>query len=236
MNGAGPGGVQFVFSSNGSGMNSGRAEDIFQAFFSGGDPFAGFGFGDEDFLQTRPKRARTGRASMQTDRADVLPGKTVVKLVGLATDSLNGKVGIIESFDASKQRYLVRVHGTATEVAIKPANVRQLINEARVEGTSQEMLNGSTAATAVFDSESKRYIVEGVAQNPIAIKPDNLVLPPSTRVSIAGVSSRPELNGKAGKIVGAGAGDRYTVQLANSGEQVRLRYGAVVALHGLVAG
>ena len=78
-----------------------------------------------------------------------------------------------------------------------------------------------------------RYVVEGITDKAIAIKPENLVLPPGTRVTITGVSSRPALNGQAGKIVGSDGTERYTVQLAQSGEQVRVKFGAVVSLHAL---
>ena len=116
---------------------------------------------------------------------------------------------------------------------MRPANVRQIIAEARVEGTSNAEYNGRIAASASFDTPSGRYVVEGVAERPVAIKPENLILPPHTRVTITGVSSRPELNGKAATIMSSDGRERYTVQVGESGEQMRLKLGAVVGLHGL---
>jgi hypothetical protein len=107
------------------------------------------------------------------------------------------------------------------------------VSEARIEGTSQETLNGKVAASAVYDSSSARYVVEGVSEQPIAIKPANLVLPPSTRVSIVSLQSRPELNGRACRVVGSDGIERYVVELAETGEQLKLKYGAVVTLHAL---
>ena len=115
---------------------------------------------------------------------------------------------------------------------MRPANVRQVICEARVEFTSQPALNGRVAASAVFDSASGRYVVEGISDTPLSLKPENLLLPPDTRVTIAGVNSRPELNGQPGKVVSSDGKERYTIRVARTGEQVALRFGAVVALHG----
>lgn len=41
---------------------------------------------------------------------------------------------------------------------MKPANVQQVISEARVEGTSHPDLNGSLAASAIFNSTSGRCV------------------------------------------------------------------------------
>lgn len=96
---SGPGGVRVVFSSTGGGlggMSGGRAEEIFQSFFSGGDPFVGFGFGDDDFVMRRTRARRPmGRAPVVRDseRIDLLPKRTVVKLCGLTNETLNGSVG-----------------------------------------------------------------------------------------------------------------------------------------------
>merc|ERR1719434_121758 len=146
-----------------SGMSGGRAEEIFQSFFANGDPFAGFGFGDDDFFKssrfasqrTRGSGGGGGRrARVASARADVLPPQAVVKLAGLQNDTLNGSVGLVEGYEESSGRYNVRLSGRNEVVAIKTRNVRQVISEARIEGTSQEALNGRIAASAVFDSDS----------------------------------------------------------------------------------
>jgi len=107
------------------------------------------------------------------------------------------------------------------------------VSEARVDFTSQDNLNGRIAASAVFESASGRWVVEGVSERPIAIKPENLVLPPGTRVTITGLSARADLNGQAATVVSSDGAERYTVELAASGEQLKVRFGAVVGLHGL---
>ena len=58
-------------------------------------------------------------------------------------------------------------------------------------------------------------------------------LPADTRVSAVGLTARPELNGQAGCVLGSdGGGERYVVEMAATGEQVKLRFGNVIALHG----
>ena len=58
---------------------------------------------------------------------------------------------------------------------------------------------------------SARYVLEGLSERPISIKPDHLVLPPGTRFTIRGLQSRPELNGRAAKVVSSDGVERYTV-------------------------
>ena len=252
--GCGPG-VRVTFTTSGGGfpsmMTGGRADEIFARFFSDGDPFASFGFGDDDFFATRVRRRGGGArappgvrcggrasASSPTDRADVLARDSVVKLVDLNSEALNASVGVVDGFDEAKQRYNVRLTGRENEVvAVRPANVRQIISEVRVEGTSQPTLNGRVAASAVYDAGSARYILEGLSEQPIAVKPENLVLPPGTRVNITGLQSRPELNGRPARIIGSDGVERYTVELVDRGggvEQLKVKFGSVVPLHVVV--
>ena len=97
-------------------------------------------------------------------------------------------------------------------------------------GTSQPQLNGRVAPAATYDKGSKRYRVEGLSENgsTLALKPENVQLPHKTRVTIDGVVSRKELNGRAGRIVDV-ENDRYVVELPETNEMMRLRFGAVAA-------
>ena len=63
------------------------------------------------------------------------------------------------------------VGGAGGTLAAKPANVRQVVAEARVVGTSQPQLNGKVAATATYDRASKRYRMEGLAGNGGVVAP-----------------------------------------------------------------
>jgi len=168
-----------------------------------------------------------GCCAADADRCDVLPAGAAVELLELSNQpELNGQKGVVERYDDARKRYHVAVNGAT--VALRPANVRQVIAEARVAGTSQPELNGRVAAAATFDRASGRYRAEGLTKDGglVGLKPEHVVLPPRTRVAVNGVSSRPALNGQVGAVVSSDA-ERYTVKLPH--ETVRLRFGAVAA-------
>jgi len=235
-----PGGMSFSFSSSGGGggMDDARAAELFSAIFGGSDPFTdllgGSGMrGATSMMGGMPPRHRSNRAAraaadMNSNPELLRPG-TQVKLQGLSDTSRNGAIGTIEVFDAAKQRYTVSLADSSI-ISVKGANILQVVSAAKVIGTSQAALNGKVAASATYDASSKRYRVEGLTADgkTLAVKPENLVLPERTVVTIDGVQSRPALNGKRGRIVDIDtAAERYTV--ATTDEQIRLRFGTVVA-------
>lgn len=244
-----PGRMSFSFSSSGPGMQSGmdnaRAARIFEAFFAGGDPFSetggqgglgGFGsfgglssFGGGGMPSSGMPR-RSHQAASALTASDVLPPGTAVKLAELSNTALIGEVGTIESFDRQTQRYTVCMASTGNNLAVKPQNVQQIVSEATVVGTSQKELNGRIVPSATYDAASKRYRVEGLTPDgkTLALRPENVLLPEHTQVTIEGVQSRPALNGKRGRIVNVDAAiNRYVVTTGE--EQIKLRIGSVVA-------
>lgn len=162
---------------------------------------------------------------------DRLPIGAVVRLAELHSQpEKNGKIGTVESWDGARGRYVVALQEGGT-LAARPDNVRQVVTEAVVTGTSQDALNGKAAAAATFDRASKRYRCEGLRADGsvVSLKPEHLALPKDTRVRIEGVSSRPELNGAVGTVAAVDlAAGRYNVQLP-SVAPVSLRFGAVAA-------
>merc|ERR1719399_1925774 len=97
-----------------------------------------------------------GCCAADADRCDVLPAGAAVELLELSNQpELNGQKGVVERYDDARKRYHVAVNGAT--VALRPANVRQVIAEARVAGTSQPELNGRVAA--VVSSDAERYTV-----------------------------------------------------------------------------
>lgn len=240
--GLGPG-VRVSFTTSGGGpgfgMSNSRAEEIFAALFSGGL----FDDDDDDLFTTR-RRAPPQRPPQRPPplRSDLLPRDTNVKLVGLSSSSnLNGSLGAIAGFDDQKRRYTVRLPN-GNEVAVKPLNVRQTIAGARLDLPTSKKFGfaQSVSGTAVYDTPNARYDVtdlpnsNGIAHSFASInaKPENVILPADTRVTAIGLNGRPELNGQAGRVLSSDGGDRYVVEMASSGEQVKLKYGNVVALHG----
>lgn len=230
--GGGPG-VRVSFTMGGTGMSSGRAEQIFASFLSGGDLFAGFD--DDDDFPFRRRRAVPPSQPPTPLRADLLPRDATVKLVGLSNASLNERVGSVAGWNEEKSRYNVRLRD-GVEVAARPVNVRQLIHKARVDLATSERFGFGSAVTgtAVFDTPSERYVVSGLPPSDytaIKVKPENLRLPADTRINAVGLTGRPELNGRAGRVLSADS-ERYVVEMATTGEQVKLKFGNVISLHG----
>merc|ERR1719446_279376 len=156
----------------------------------------------------------------------------------LSESNLNGQHGAVTGWDEPRGRYHVALEVGGNSLSVRPSNVRQIVSEARVVGTSQPRLNGRIAAAATFDPGSKRYRVEGLTENglSLALKPENVLLPPRCRVKVCNVQSRPEINGRSGSIVEV-QGERYVVELPSSelssdglaSERISLRLGAVAA-------
>ena len=225
-------GTGFNFSGNGAGIS------LF------GKPI-GVNFGGSPQKQTSAQSGASSSAGGNTSGAannstatpavdGPLPAGTRVKLEGLTSGSEhNGSVGRVERFDAAAQRYHVRLagdHGNSS-IAVRLDNLRQVISSAKVVGCqTQPQLNGRVPAAVTYDRQSQRYRAEGLSENgaTLALKPENLVLPAATQVTIDGVVSRPALNGKRGLIVDVEE-ERYVVQTGD-GEKLRLKFGTVVAV------
>jgi curved DNA-binding protein CbpA len=261
--GGGPGGgMRFSFVSSGPGMSSGRAEEIFAAFFSGGDPFAGFFDDDDDFFP--PSRFRGGgggapqrpiyppprppRPPSKPLRADLLPLETMVKLVGLSNASLNESTGHIAGYDEEKKRYTVRLpqEHVKDEVAVKPLNVRQIIVGARVDRETSVHFgfSGSVTGSAIYDTPSGRYVVTDPKGGASARRPNEGREQLSMKVKPENLTLPTDTRVTAVDLVGrpelngqAGRvmsvdNDRYVIEMASTSEQVKLKLCNVVALHG----
>mmetsp|Transcript_7229 Transcript_7229/g.18886 ORF Transcript_7229/g.18886 Transcript_7229/m.18886 type:complete len:371 (+) Transcript_7229:117-1229(+) len=170
-----------------------------------------------------------GARRPRSNRLDMLPTGAFVQLHGLSDPTRNGAIGRIERYDENTQRYIIALDNTCSQsVAIRPANVMQVVQQARVVGTSQSALNDKIISAATYDKSSKRYKCEGLKADGtvLALKPENVILPQDCRVTVESVKSRPALNGQVGSIIGV-ENERYVVQIAD--EAVRLRFGAVAA-------
>jgi len=163
-------------------------------------------------------------------RVDTLAPGTAVALTDLTSqEERNGAVGVVQSYDEHRQRYVVALQD-GTSLAVRATNMRQIVTDATVVGTSKDELNGKLVSAATYDRASKRYRCQGLKGDGtvVSLRPENVVLPTATRVTIDGIQSKPHLNGRVGAVanVDLEAG-RYDVHL--QGEAVRLRFGAVAA-------
>lgn len=193
--GSGSSRVHVFSSSGGGGMDAARADEIFRSFFANGDPFGGDSGGIEALLgglgghggPVRSSRATRRRgADGAGTRPDLLERGTVVQLAGMVSAAhLNGATGVVEDYDAAKERYRVALRevgggrGSGQQsVAVKRANLRAVVAQPTVVGTSRTELNGRVAASATYDSSAKRYRVEGLKEDgeALALRPENVQL------------------------------------------------------------
>lgn len=175
-----------------------------------------------------PRGVRTRRG--RVNRFDTLQVGTTVRLAELTSQPHNGAVGTIESFDEERHRYVVRLHADGSSIAVRAANVRQIVTDAKVMGTTKSELNGRSVSAATYDRASKRYRCEGLKDDGtvLSLKRENVILPTHTRVTIDGVQSRPQLNGCVGSVAAVDeAAGRYDVRLHD--EAIRVRFDAVAA-------
>merc|ERR1719152_92769 len=151
---------------------------------------------------------------------------TYVRIKGLTSaPERNGTQGRVESYDDARGRYMVQVDGEETTLALRPANLEQLVTGTKVTGvTSDVSLNGKSGTVVGWDSEKERYSVRlSSLPRALSLRPECVVLPAGTCVTIRDVQAKPQLNGKRGKVQSYDYGAaRFVVQLSGS-EQVKLR-------------
>lgn len=70
------------------------------------------------------------KAEKRRPKEDAIVAGSEVRLVGLASrPELNGKAGVVRSFDNDTGRYAVQVEGESKNMSIKPANLELLLDE-----------------------------------------------------------------------------------------------------------
>ena len=121
--------------------------------------------------------------------------------------------------------------GAGNTVAVDFHNVQQIVRSALLVGTKDPRLEGTITTAAAFAPDLGVYQVKGIMQDgeTLTVRPENVLLPPRTTVTIKNVPQEPKLLGCKGRIVGIeNAKQMYTVRLENN-EHIMLQYGAVVA-------
>ena len=133
------------------------------------------------------------------------PG-TSVEIGGLkARPDLNGKRASVVQYASDRERYQVKVMEGGEELYLKPVNVKATpAASAPVDATNATT---QSPATAVGDAPS-----------------ETADLAPETEVTISGLKSRPELNGKRGRVIKyVPDRERYHVVVAETKEETYLK-------------
>ncbi|KAH8047441.1 hypothetical protein JL722_13069 [Aureococcus anophagefferens] len=175
------------------------------------------------------RRRRAHVQPKQTARYDVLPMGAKVVLVGLqAAAEKNDEVGVVERFDAAKGRYNVRLDEGGEVLALKEANLQQMLSGVRLTGLTEnpdmDGKSGTLVATRRAGDGSPRYVVVlSATQKTVSINGANLLLPRGALVTVAGVQAKPELNGRKGTVQSwDGAAKRDVVQISPA-DQLKLK-------------
>mmetsp|Transcript_20325 Transcript_20325/g.43369 ORF Transcript_20325/g.43369 Transcript_20325/m.43369 type:complete len:359 (-) Transcript_20325:360-1436(-) len=219
-----PGGTRVQFGGPGMGGMGGMGgfEGLFGGMGMGG--MGGMGGMPRGFMG---KGGGKGRAPQKPHPAWAIPIGTTVVVRGLEkAPQHNGKTGSITSFDETKLRYSVEIDDQT--LSLRGQNLTQHCPRVKVVGIeSQPELNGQTGTVLNYDDNQGRYTVKVSARvngrDVFGLKPDNIILPQGTRVSIKGLSKE-EFNGMMAQITSVDEeAARYQVQCQN-GRAIKIKY------------
>ena len=95
--------------------------------------------------------------------------------------------------------------------------------------------NGNRGMVQKYIGETKRYLVElEDFEEMLSVRPDNLLQQPC--VTLHGIQSQPELNGKTGTVeTWCPTKERYNIYATSLKKEISLRPGNVVLSNGIVA-
>jgi len=221
----GAGGCGFHGGGGHHGMSPQEAEQFFSMFFGGSDPFSGrrsssssFGGGPgmnmmfgNGMMGGMPGGGSNMRMNPNIRRQqapppkqyDAIPRGTLVTLKGLLSAAhLNGDRGTIQQYIRSSGRYVVELEDSEETLSVKASNLLQHV-QMRVHGIgSRPELNGKTGTVIAWNPTSERYsIYVMTVEQTMSLKPGSVVFVTGTVGQIAGLESKPELNGKWGTII-----------------------------------
>lgn len=227
------------------GMRPGEAEAFFASVFggAGGDPF-GFGggggmggFSNISFggpggfggmpgggmhhhrggfggmpqqRQQQPRRPKAKTWNLVPDGTEV----TIQNLVNKA--SLNGDRGVIQDYNDSNGRYVVKLEDSEQTISLKPANILQHA-KCRIQGLEQSPeFNNADGRIIGWSAQNERYNVYIPSKNRVvSLRPTNVILKDNTVAKVVGLVSKPELNNKFGTIKAWNRDtNKYDVQLS----------------------
>ena len=193
----------------GASFGAGGGHDPFSVMFQQGGMGGMGGMGGG-----MPRRAASKPAP---PRYDAIPPGTVVSLKGLVNASdRNGDRGVVKQYVPQSGRYVVELEDAVDTMSVKPSNLLQHVQVRIHDIQSQPELNGRTGTIITWNPTKERYSIYVAAMSKVvSLKPGNVVLETGTVAQVAGLSSRPELNGRWGTIKEWDRGtNKYDVQLS----------------------
>ena len=183
----------------GSGGFGGIQGDPLSAMFGGGMP-GGFSMGGMGGMPGGFGGSMGGGMPRRQEekRYDAIPPGTIVSLKGLVSrPDKNGDRGKVRKYDPRSGRYVVMLEDTGESMSVKASNLLQHIHVKLHNLESKPEWNGQRGTIIAWDESNQRYNVHVMGlQRAVSLKPSNCVLDDGTVARIAGLQSKPELNGK----------------------------------------
>lgn len=179
----------------GEGVSFQQADEIFKAFFGGNDPFKMFFSGDDDDFGSgggffggggMPSGTRVVFNGMPRSSGGAGPGGLFDMMGGMP--GMHGMAGKGGGKGGRHSAQPTPPHAMPNGTVV---TVRDL--------TKAQEHNGKTGKIKGWDADKGRYEVELEGEAALSLRPANLTQ--QCRVSIVGIESQPELNGKSGRIL-----------------------------------
>lgn len=154
-------------------------------------------------------------------------GTTVLVKDLLSAKQYNGKLGIVEGFNESKQRYTINIKGERK--SLRRSNLQQIAS-CKIIKDLLNLKKDTTGKITNYDDINAKYTIQ-FGNRQVSLSPDKIILDIDTNVKIIGLrgNGHGELNGQYGKIKGFdSAVSKYIVDLDNN-KRIRLGMSNVVA-------
>ena len=223
----GMGGMESMLASIFGGM-SGMKRQQGRSPFMGGSPFGDMGMGGSPFGGT-PFGAEGaehwsspfGDSSPKRQGMELQPGTAVIVGGLKSTYKYNGQQARVLRFLPEQERYTVQLQDGGN-ISVKRRNLQQVVEEVQINGLkSRRDLNGTRGRVVAFNHAEQRYVVQTNTEQ-AALKRENVILPPGTRVMVEGLQKAPRWNEKEGKLSHyEQESGRYVVDLGT--QKLRLR-------------
>jgi curved DNA-binding protein CbpA len=220
-------------------MSQQHAQEMFSTFFGGQDPFNMFfnddfgpgfqiningnafnlggnpGFRTSNHSNFRRQNSFRNNPDENTPFDKISYDKQVL-IFGLVNNpELNNTTGTIKSFNKEKNRYNVKTEDYKL-VALKPDNIKEIINFKATNLHSQKNLNGKIGQVIGMDHTTNRYRVI-LDNNMISLKQENIIVNQGHCVKLQGIISQPYLNNRTVKIKDFDLNsNKYIVQISES--------------------
>ena len=210
---------QFGINGLNNNFSSNDANDIFQTFFRGNNPFNIFVHNSNHSnmnSQFTFNRNYTYNFKQPINKYTIISNNTPVLIKNLINRSdLNNSNGTIIGYNNNNQRYYVELDDSNT-LSLKRNNLQQLLNCKIYKLASREDLNNCQGTICDYNKLNNRYTIIINDEN-FSVKPDNIIINTNSNIELTNISNKPQFNGKYGKILNfLNDDEKYLIRISNN--------------------